>query len=80
MRGCFTMGLILLITALMFVANGVVFGMIYAQLSKTGPLWLRQEKVGQILMFVGPLVLLVGQLWLFDLVSGWVSRLSRRRA
>lgn len=73
------LGATLFIASLLFVVNGVIIGMIYAQVSRSGPLWLKQAKVAQILMFVGPVVLLVIQWWVFDLVSDQVGRLVRRK-
>ena len=80
MRGCLTMGMLLAIAALMYVVNGVIVGMVYAQISPNGPTWLQQPKVAQILMFTTPILLLAAQWWVFDVFTGWVGRLSRRRS
>ena len=77
-RGCFTWTLILSTAAVLFFVNGVVIGMIHAKFAPDGPSLLREAKVVQILMFTGPLLLLVIQWWLFDLMSDWLSRLVRR--
>ena len=79
LRGCLILGATLFIASLLFVVNGVVIGMVYAQISPNGPPWLREAKVAQILMFVGPIVLLVVQWWIFDFVSDRVARLGRRK-
>ena len=67
-----------LIASALFVANGVLVGLIYAQLAPLGPDWLRHPKVGQVVMFVAPVVMLVCQWWLFYFVSDRVSRLVRK--
>lgn len=80
MRGCLTLIVLLVIASLMFIVNGVIVGMIYAQIAQDGPHWLQQPKVMQIMMFTAPLGLLAIQWWIFDIVSNWVTRLSRRRS
>ena len=79
MRGCLMLGVVLVIASLMFIVNGVIVGMVYAQIAQGGPKWLQQPKVIQIMMFTAPLGLLAVQWWVFDLISNWVSRFTRRR-
>jgi len=73
--GCLIIAVTCLIASALFVANGVLVGLIYAQISPGGPDWLRHPKVGQVLMFTVPVALLVFQWWLFDFVSDRVRRL-----
>lgn len=78
LSGCLTLTAMCLFTSLMFIANGILVGMIYARVSPAGPDWLRHPKVAQVLMFTGPVALLVCQWWLFDAVSDRVRRIVKR--
>src|SRR5690606_36894742 len=54
---------------LLLVLNGGVVAAVYFALAESGPLWMRNRSLAQFALFVGPVLLLVLEWALIDLVS-----------
>lgn len=80
-EGCGFLLFTCLFACLMLLVNGGLTLSIYSWLAPGGPKWLRDPRVAQSLMYVGPVVLLVIQWWLLDtLFEGfWPRRRASRK-
>ena len=54
--------------SVMIIANGLVLSSIYKVLIELGPEFLGDARLEQGLMFVGPVVMLIVEWWIFDLL------------
>ena len=61
---------------LLLAVNGILVAMIHSQMDLTEGIWVRYPRLSQAAGFTTPLLLLVAELWLFDLL---VDIASRRR-
>ncbi|GEM_PF-1998118 len=61
---------------LLLAVNGILVAMIHSQMDLTEGIWVRYPRLSQAAVFTTPLLLLVAELWLFDLL---VDIASRRR-
>jgi len=57
----------------------IVMNLVNALLPTLAPEWRYQSRVGQAIVFIGPLLLLVIEWWICDVTIDWLRPLSRRK-
>ena len=79
--GCGFLILTAVFTGIFLVINGGLFSGLYGLWRVIGPEIFSQPKVAQFCMFIGPVVLLVLEWWLVDLLvetlTPWLRRANR---
>lgn len=67
-----------IISCLLLIVNATLIVGIGQVLQAIGPTWMRSDRALQFVYYVGPLVMLVTQWWIFDRASDLLERLSRK--
>ena len=77
--GCGFLLVSAVLTCVLLGINGlIVMNLVNALLPPLGADWRYQSRVGQAIVFVGPLVLLVIEWWICDVTIDWLRSVSRR--
>jgi len=77
--GCGFLLVSAVLTCVLLGINGlIVMNLVNAILPTLAPEWRYQTRVGQAIVFIGPLVLLVIEWWICDVTIDWLRPLSRR--
>lgn len=61
-----------LVACVLFVVNVMLFSGFYGFIRPMSPEWIRNERVGQILLFIGPVAMLMVEWRLFDALVEWL--------
>ena len=67
-----------LLMCLLLVLNVAFVASLFRTVAREGPEWLRHPKVEQMILLSGPLVLLVIQWWLIDVLRNQLRGTSKR--
>ena len=63
----------LLLTCLLLGINGLIVSTMYAAMSEGLPDSVRQPRIAQAIVFLGPVLLLVLEWWIFDVALDWLD-------
>ncbi|HEX5105715.1 MAG TPA: hypothetical protein VFV87_17970, partial [Pirellulaceae bacterium] len=77
--GCGFLLLSVLISCVLLVFNGLIITNVYAASAATLPEPLRDRRLSQAIVFLGPVLLLVVQWWAFDVTVDWLLPTRRRK-
>jgi len=78
--GCGFLLVSAVLTCVLLGINGlIVMNLVNALLPTLAPEWRYQSRIGQAIVFIGPLVLLVIEWWICDVTIDWLRPLSRRK-
>jgi len=77
--GCGFLILTCLFTCLFLVLNSALVSRFYWEVAAAGPAFLSDPRIAQMLMFLGPVVLLFIEWWIVDFVVETVSPRRRSR-
>jgi hypothetical protein len=76
--GCGFLLVSALLTCVLLGINGlIVMNMVNAVLPTLPTQWVHQTRIGQAVVFIGPLVLLVIEWWICDVTMDWLRPLGR---
>ena len=67
-----------LLMCLLLVLNVAFVASLFRTVAREGPEWLRHPKVEQMILLIGPLVLLVIQWWLLDVLRNQLRGTTKR--
>ncbi len=67
-----------LLMCLLLVLNVAFVASLFRTVAREGPQWLRHPKVEQMILLIGPLVLLVIQWWLVDVLRNQLRGTTKR--
>jgi hypothetical protein len=76
--GCGYLLLTILISCVLLTINGLIVTNAYYTLAVTMPAGSIHPRVGQAIVFLGPVLLLVVEWWIFDVATDWLR--PRQRA
>lgn len=77
--GCGYLVLTCIVTCLLLVLNSMVVSDFYPRLAAAGPGFLREPRVAQMFMYLGPIVLIFLEWWLVDLAVEAVTPIRKRQ-
>jgi hypothetical protein len=77
--GCGFLVLTCLFSCFFLVLNSALVVRFYPMLAWAGPSFLRNTRIEQMMMFIGPVLLIVVEWWLVDLIVDLLSPLSNWR-
>lgn len=69
-EGCLTHGLACLVACVLLVVNGAAALSLYEYFRNDGPKFLAEPKVAQAIMFAAPIIMILFEWWIFDLLFG----------
>jgi len=77
--GCGFLLVSAVLTCVLLGINGlIVMNLVNALLPTLAPEWRYQSRIGQAIVFIGPLLLLVIEWWICDVTIDWLRPLGRR--
>ena len=76
--GCLFLLLSVLAACLMLVVNGLVVSFVLGSVALRLPEFMRQPRVVQGLLFLGPVLLLAVEWWAYDVLTDWIFPLRSR--
>jgi hypothetical protein len=71
--------LTVLVSCVLLVLNGLIITNVYAASAAGLPEPLRDRRLSQAILFLGPVVLLVVQWWAYDVTVDWLFPMRRRK-
>ena len=77
--GCGLLLLSMLVSCVLLVLNGLIITNVYVASVASLPEPLRDRRLSQAIVFLGPVVLLVVQWWAYDVTVDWLLPTRRRK-
>ena len=75
--GCLFLLLSILAACAMLIVNGLVVSFVLGSAAARLPDFMRQPRVVQALLFLGPVLLLAVEWWAYDVLTDWIFPLRR---